>query len=212
MVNLGSLIKEMKSSGKNNSQIIEELKRKGHSSQDIYDSFNKQGNIPASDLEAPAPGEFEADLPQSQEMGYEQDANSYPQEEPQEEYPMPDMPSSLSPHLPQRQAIEQIEEISEAIVEEKLQEFSSSMGDIAMWKERTNAEMNAMKQEIIRIRNHVENLQVTMIGKVEDYNKSVNTLSIEMKALSKVMEKIIQPLTMNVKDLSRIVDKFKKVS
>ncbi|MBU2640105.1 MAG: hypothetical protein KKG75_05385, partial [Nanoarchaeota archaeon] len=60
-------------------------------------------------------------------------------------------------------------------------------------------------------RNQLENLQTAMIGKVETYNKSVTSMGAEMKALSKVMEKIMMPLSMNIKELSRITEKFKKI-
>ena len=123
----------------------------------------------------------------------------------------PSKPDNMPQQIPQRHNVEQIEEIAEAIVDERIQEFSSNIGDINMWKERVNSEISAIKQEVIRLRNHVENLQTTMIGKVEGYNKSIQSMSIEMKALSSVMEKIMQPLTMNVKELSRITETFKKI-
>jgi hypothetical protein len=212
MPDLKSQIQDLKAQGRDNSQIIEELKTQGHSSQDIYDSLNTGGENTGGNLEAPSPGSAPP-MPQSQEMGGEP-MEPVPQEgvaaEPQEEFSMP-APTGPPPQIPQRQNIEQIEEIAEAIVEEKMQELSSSLGNIDMWKERVTAEINAIKQEVLRQRNHIENLQVTLAGKVDVYNKSVTSLSTEMKALSKVMEKIIQPLTMNVKDLSRIVEKFKKI-
>ena len=134
-----------------------------------------------------------------------------PAPEPRSEgFPMPES-SGPPPQIPQRGNIEQIEEISEAIVSERIQEFSSSIGDITVWKEQTVSEINAIKQEVIRLRNQLENLQTATIGKVETYNKSITSMSAEMKALSKVMEKILQPLTMNVKELSKITEKFKKV-
>lgn len=213
MVDLSSIIKGMKERGIDNNSIIDELKNKGHSSKDIYDSLDKGNGMSSSDLEPPAPGErmqpSMSSLPNSQPMEGEQEEPSW--EDNQEEGMMgPPMSDNIPQQIPQRQNIEQIEEIAEAIVEEKLQEFSSSIGDIGMWKERVNAEIGAIKQEVIRVRNQIENLQVGMLGKVEGYNKSVMSMSSEMKALSKVMEKILEPLTMNVKELSRITEKFKR--
>ncbi len=49
-----------------------------------------------------------------------------------------------------------------------------------------------------------------MLGKVEDYRRSITDVNIEMKTLSKVLEKILQPLTENVKELSRITERLKK--
>ena len=205
MVNLGLIIKGMKDRGMDNNSIIDELKNRGHSSKDIYDSMDKDNEQYSSDLEPPSPGDSMS-LPGSQQMRRgEQEWDN------QEDGIMgPPLPNNIPQQIPQRQNIEQIEEIAEAIVDEKLQEFSSSIGDINVWKERINSEIGAIKQEIIRVRNQLENLQVGMLGRVEGYNKSVQTMSSEMKALSKVMEKIIEPLSMNVKELSRITEKLKK--
>mgnify|MGYP001596338114 CR=1 FL=1 len=210
MVNLGSIIKGMKEKGMDNSTIIDELKNRGHSSRDIYDSLDKDNEQYSSDLEPPSPGEKKqsfSTLPSSQSMDEEEQEWNNKENDQMMGPPMSD---NTPQQIPQRQNIEQIEEIAEAIVEEKLQEFSSTIGDINVWKERVNSEISAIKQEVIRIRNQLENLQIGMLGKVEGYNKSVLTMSSEMKALSKVMEKIIEPLSMNVKELSRITEKLKK--
>ena len=208
MVNLSSVIKGMKDKGMNNTSIIDELKNRGHSSRDIYDSLDKDGEQYSSDLEPPSPNE-RSSIPNSQQMdNKEQEWMNSPEEDRMMGPPLSD---NAPQQIPQRQNIEQIEEIAEAIVEEKLQEFSSSIGDINIWKERVNSEIGAIKQEVIRIRNQLENLQIGMLGKVEGYNKSVQTMSSEMKALSKVMEKIIEPLSTNVKELSRITEKFKGI-
>mgnify|MGYP001613387214 FL=1 len=210
MVNLGSIIKGMKEKGMDNSTIIDELKNRGHSSRDIYDSLDKDNEQYSSDLEPPSPGEKKqsfSTLPSSQSM--DEEAQEWNNKE-NDQMMGPPMSDNTPQQIPQRQNIEQIEEIAEAIVEEKLQEFSSTIGDINVWKERVNSEISAIKQEVIRIRNQLENLQIGMLGKVEGYNKSVLTMSSEMKALSKVMEKIIEPLSMNVKELSRITEKLKK--
>ncbi len=209
MVSLSSMIKGMKERGMDNSRIIDELKNKGHSSQDIYTALDQTGQDPASDLEPPSPNM--KSMPSSVPMEGFDNEQQWGNESSGIEDSMMGPPMSSAPQqIPQRQNVEQIEEIAEAIVDERIQEFSSNIGDINMWKERVNSEISAIKQEVIRLRNHVENLQTTMIGKVEGYNKSIQSMSIEMKALSSVMEKIMQPLTMNVKELSRITETFKR--
>ena len=202
MADINSDIKDMKAKGMGDSKIVDELKNKGHTSQDIYSSLEKTAQQPATDLEPPSPGGMESSMSSSQPM------DAAPMEPQGIQAPSLDQ---VPNQIPQRGNIEQIEEISEAIVEEKIQEFSSLIGDINIWKERSNAEIGAIKQEILRLRNQLENLQTTMIGKVETYNKSVSSMSTEMKALSKVMEKIMQPLATNVKELSKISEKFKKI-
>src|SRR3989338_7714475 len=45
--------------------------------------------------------------------------------------------------------------------------------------------------------------------KINEYNESVVSVSTEMKALEKVLERIINPLTTNIKELSRITEELK---
>lgn len=195
------MISELKRAGKPNSEIIENLKKDGHAARDIYDAMSSQESS-LYDLAPPTP---------SEEMGSEQSSD-------EEDYrPMQNTKDFVSSQkfpapskIPERQSIEDIEEIAESIIGEKIDEIGVNINDLSLWKEKTSMEIEAIKQEILRIRNHIENLQTSMLGKVEDYKKSIIDVNIEVKTLSKVMEKILQPLTENVKELSRITERLKK--
>ena len=202
MPNLQARINELKKAGRPNSEIIENLKKEGHPAQDIYDAMaSQEGSL--YELNPPTP---------SEEMGSEQSLDD------EEAYqPMPETRNFISSQkfpttskIPDRQSIEEIEEIAESIISEKIDELSVNINDLSLWKEKTSTEIEAIKQEILRIRNHLENLQTSMLGKVEDYKKSITDVNIEIKTLSKVLEKILQPLTENVKELSRITERLKK--
>ena len=205
MPDLQNQIDNLKKAGKPNSEIIERLKKEGHPAQEIYDAMENTQKTPNSELAPPTP---------SEEMGNE--AAPIENEEPSEEIPQEKeefMQSEKFPapkSIPPRQGIENIEEIAEAIIQEKMEELSVNLTDLNLWKEKTSTETEAIKQEILRIRNQFENLQNALLSKVEDYKKNISTMNIEVKTLSKVMEKIIQPLTMNVKELGRITDRLKK--
>ena len=53
---------------------------------------------------------------------------------------------------------ERIHEISEAIVNEKWEEFISKIGDLPIWKERVNSNIIGIKQELIRTQERFDNL------------------------------------------------------
>lgn len=197
MPDLQNQVTNLKKRGMGNSDIIESLKKEGYSSQDIYDALSNT----ISDLSPPTP---------SEEMGAsssEEEPENFPSEEPSF---MPTQRFPTHKDIPERQNIEEIEEIAESIIEEKMGELSLTLGDMNVWKEKTSTEIEAIKQEILRIRNQFENIQVSLIGRVEDYKKSISDVSVEVKTLSKVLENILQPLTMNVKELSRITERLKK--
>jgi hypothetical protein len=207
MPDLKTIISDLKKSGKQNPEIIEDLKKEGHPAQAIFDAMSdKEGQ----DLAPPTPSEeMEGSSAEMPDLGAPTNPKSKPPSTPEPRFISPEkFPSPTK--IPERQNIEDFEEIAESIVSEKIEELNVSLTDIGMWKEKTSTEIEAIKQEILRIRNQQENIQNAMLGKVEDYKKSITDINIEVKTLSKVLEKILQPLTQNVKDLSRITDRLKK--
>ena len=201
MQDLQSKIDQLKRAGTSDREIIEKLKKEGYSAKDIYDSMSRSQDMLEDELTPPIP---------SEEMGSEEE-----EESPEVNYE--ERPSFISDqkfpavqNIPQRQPIENIEEIAEAIVNEKFSELNNTFGELNLWREKTSTEIEAIKQEILRIRNQFENMQNTMIGKVESYKNTISDMNIEVKTLSKVLEKILEPFTENVKELSRITEKLKK--
>ena len=87
----------------------------------------------------------------------------------------------------------------------------SSIGNIAIWKERTDSNILSMKQEIIRANNRVENMQNAILGKVKDYDEGLRNVGTEMRALEKVFERILEPMTSNIKELERITQELKRI-
>ena len=206
MPNLQEKIQNLRKQGKKNPDIIDQLKKEGNSAQEIYDAMNNsQEKNPDSELRPPTP---------SQEMGSEKGFEDQEEEGNEEEDPSQQFMSNEKFPAPKnitgRQQIEEIEEIAESIINEKMDELSINFGEFSLWKEKASTEIEAIKQEVLRVRNQVENLQSAMVGKVEDYRKNISDLGVEVKALSKVLEKILEPLSNNVKELSRITEKIKK--
>ena len=153
---------------------------------------------------APSPEEYP-----NQEYGMQQMADApqygYPQ---QMQGPMMQQP----PQNMSRDAEERIQEITEAIVDEKWQKLTQNIGDISVWEEGVQTEIESVKQEVLRVEQRIERLEQTIIGKVTEYQKSLTEVNTEMQALGKVFEKILQPLTSNIKELARITKELKTKS
>jgi len=197
----------MKKAELSEDDIIRALKP-GFSNQEIDDAFNQAAqsdeNIleqldqfePAKKEDKGAPEDLleEAPAPEISEPS----VNVYRESKTSSYQPVQELSSS------------QIQEIVESIVEEKWEDLISKFGDVNLWKESVNNDLEAIKQEILRTQERFNNLQNILIGKVTGYNKSVSELNAEMKALEQVMQKIIEPLTNNVKELGRITSDLKK--
>ena len=140
-----------------------------------------------------------------------------PQQPQMPEAPEPEEIATLQePSLPvaqlayNRTNIEEIESLIESVVEEKWRQAMESFGDINIWKERARTEIVSIKQELLRLMQRFEGMEKAMIGKVSEYDRNVQSIGTEMKAIEKVMQKIMQPLAKNVKELERITKKLKK--
>jgi len=197
-------------------QIIEELSRQGYSLQQISDAMN-QADIKT---EVGAPPEQNQDLamqlmeaPSPEQLGQEQqmqqpivDTSQYEYGQPQMQQPTPQMPQQP----PIRGMEEQIQEVTEAIIDEKWQQLTKNIGDMNLWKEGIQTEVESVKQEILRTEQRIEKLEQTIIGKVTEYQKALTEVNTEMQALGKVFEKILEPLTSNIKELARITKELKE--
>lgn len=116
------------------------------------------------------------------------------------------MPPSMS-HIEQI-GIERIEEIAEAIIDEKWNEIVRSINKIIDWKERTEAKMVRMEQMFADLRKEFDSLNHGVLGKVGEYDKNLGDLGAEIKAMEKVFEKIIPSLTENVHALEKITTRM----
>lgn len=171
---------------------------------------------PPSEMPQEMQQEMPAQMPPTQ-TPMQPEPEEYPEEEPE----MPAEPEEIStfeeaPSLPAAQLaynrtnIEEIEALIESVVEEKWRQAMESFGDINMWKEKARTEITSIKQEILRLQNRFENLERALIGRVQEYDTHVLNIGAEIKALEKVLQKIMEPLAYNVKELERLTQKLKK--
>ena len=205
----------MRQQGVANNDIIEQLKNKGFSYEQISDALTQaemKANVEGAPAPTPAPGDMQPSMMSS--------SNPPPLMEPAGPVEQPRAPPSFNPS-PQPPAFmesrgidrgtdERIEEIAESIINEKWKKMVEDVGDINVWKEKVKTNITSIKQEVIRIEGRFESLQKAVMGKVSEYDKNIGDVGAEIKALEKLLQKIIEPLTKNVNELSRITDKMKK--
>ena len=105
-----------------------------------------------------------------------------------------------------------VEEISEAIIDEKWQDLLKDYGKLIEWKGSMEQRLAALEQRFTDLKAGFDNLQSGIIGKVGEYDQSVKDVNSEMKALEQVFQKIIPTMTENVNELSRITRGMKSSS
>ena len=175
----------MRQQGFSNNQITTYLQREGYSPDLIFDAMN-QANIKQG-VEAPTePGAAEA------QPAFES-------------APMPEA-------LPADVDTSRIEEITEAIVDEKWNELVKNINKIIDWKDKVESKINTIEQELKDLKGNFNSLHEAILGKIGEYDQNITNLGADIKAMERVFQKILPTLTENINELSRISKGFKKGS
>ncbi len=110
----------------------------------------------------------------------------------------------------ERGSQEHVEELIESVIDEKWQRVLEDIGSLSVWKEKIRTDILALKQEMLRLESRFENLVNAVTGKVRDYDKGIESIGTDIKAVEKLLQNIITPLSTNVRELSRITETLKK--
>lgn len=183
----------MKQQGYDDSQISQYLQSQGFSQQQISDvlsqaslgstqpSYDEYGAMPP-----PGPG---PEMPPPQ--GYEQ----YPQ--------YPEQPAEPTVDK------EKIEEIAEAIIDEKWNEVLKDINKVIEWKNNAESRLVKIEQEIKNIKENFDSLHKGVLGKISDYDQNLSSVGTEIKAMEKVFQKILPTFTENVNKLAKLSEGVK---
>lgn len=105
---------------------------------------------------------------------------------------------------------QRIEELAEAIIDEKWNEIVRSINKIIDWKERVEARVTKMEQQLEDMNKNFDTLHKGVLGKITDYDRNLTNVGAEIKAMDKVFQKVLPSLTENVSELSRITAGMRK--
>jgi prefoldin subunit 5 len=201
----------MRQQGLSNNQIIQNLQTSGHDPNQIFDALN-QADLKGS-IESVTPPEINSDIPTNpMDFGQPlpQPVFSPPPtgmpEPPRMAAPMqpPEMPDMSMPSFGAGPGVDRIEEIAEAIIDEKWNELVRSINKIIEWKDRTEMKINQIEQKFVDLKNDFDNLNRGVLGKVGEYDKNLVNIGIEIKAMERVFQKVLPSFTENVHTLDRV--------
>lgn len=124
--------------------------------------------------------------------------------------PMPEAPGApLGQAAAPGEAPKGFEELAEAIVEEKWQEFTRELGKMNEWKDATTSRLDKTEQSISDMKSDLDNLHKAIVSKISEYDKNLLDVGTEIKAMEKVFQKVLPELTGSVAELSRITKTVK---
>jgi len=205
-------ILSMRQQGLTNNQIIAALQRQGYNTNQILDAMNQADirmqtkrpfdveggnmadpNAPGAPVGAPAgaPGDPAGAPPGAPGM----------MPAPGQELPMMDDSMVDSGR---------IEEIAEAIIEEKWNDLMENINRIIEWKDKTESRVTQMETMMKSIKDDFDKMHSSILERVGEYDKHIGDVGTEVKALEKVFQKVLPGFVENVSELSRITEELKK--
>ncbi len=180
----------LKQQGLSNPQIVQSLQQQGYTTSQIYDALNQ------ADVKSTIEPSGYDQYPESGE------ASNPMQTQTSQEYYNP--PQSSYSNYEAGSNEERIEEIAEAIIEEKWNELVKNVNKIIEWKDKTETRIAQLEQKMSDLRQDFETLHSGVLGKVGEYDQNLTNLGAEIKAMEKVFSKILPTFTENVNELSRL--------
>lgn len=193
----------MRQQGLSNNQIIAALQRQGYNTNQILDAMNQ------ADIRMQTRRPFDV------QGGNMADPNAQGYGSPDAGMPLPGgapgMPPGDLPPMGGDLDTGRIEEIAEAIIEEKWTDLMENINRIVEWKEKTEMRVTQMETIMKTIKDDFDKMHTGILERVGDYDKHISEVGTEVKALEKVFQKVLPGFIENMSELSRITDDLKKV-
>jgi hypothetical protein len=196
-------IMQMRQQGLSNNQIIQNLQRQGFSNTQIFDAMNQADTKMAVEGVQPA---F-LSPPQQQQQSFTPPAQELFTQAPVSQS-APETSNRDVRNIFQNSEVK-VEELVEAVIEEKWTELLKDINKIVDWKNKTEGRITEMEIKIESLKEGFSDLNRAVIGKVNDYDKHILEIGSDIKAMEKVFSKVLPAFTDNVNELSRIANKFK---
>lgn len=172
----------MRNSGMQTRDIVRDLTAQGYPSTDILSGFQTPQQSPAN---YPAPL-----------------------------YPEPSGPLPPPPSPPQRffsrPSTDEVQEVAERIVEEKWKFAEKEIDSIKKWKEDFETNLSNLSDRMTKLEMKMDSIEQAILGKVEEYGKSISDVGTELKAMQKVFSTTMPAFTENIKELQGLVEETKE--
>ncbi len=201
----------MKERGLTNEQIIDQLKSQGYSLQQIRDALTQASvkeQVVKPSLTTPQQKEEEPPLP---ELPAETEETTTA---PVKEGPgLNESPVLEPPKPPEKKttsvSVEEIERILEEIVDERWKNVTNKINEYNTTNVKQEERINALEKRVNELSKRVDEISNAVMIKVDEYNKTMDDVNVEIKALEKVMEKLVPSMAEQIKELKSVVGSIK---
>lgn len=191
-LDVDSEVHNLRSQGLTDDQILAELTAKGAKEQQVISSLSKLGDG------GMGPGMSSALPTMSQEPNFGGGMG---------------MPPTMGPGPVShgqgssdsaQDLYDRIEEITEEMIDEKWDDLIKEVRKIVEWKNSVESKMQKMDSDLSKLKEDFKVLHQGVLGKVEEYDKRMQEVGTELKAVGKVFKDVVPVFTENVKELRSI--------
>ena len=123
--------------------------------------------------------------------------------------PMPPAPSPPPRFAPVKPSTEEMQEIAEKIVEEKWKSAEKEIDTIRKWRDETETNLSNLSDRMTKLEMKMDSVEQAILGKVEEYGKSISDVGTELKAMQRVFQTTMPAFTENIKELQGLVEETK---
>jgi len=195
----------MRQQGMSNNQIVTALQRQGYNTNQILDAMNQADIRMQTKRPFDAAGGNMADpnVPEGMPPG------APPGAAPEAAPGMP-VAGEEYPPMGGDANTDRIEEVAEAIIEEKWNDLMENINRVIDWKEKTETRLTQMETVMKTMKDDFDKMHASILERVGEYDKHIGDVGTEVKALEKVFQKVLPGFIENVSELSRITEQMKK--
>ncbi len=186
-------IMQMRQQGLSNNQVIQNLQRQGYSNTQIFDAMSQADTKMAVEGMQPFPVHNEVMFSQP----------------PQDTFTT--QTSANSPEQAPAENRVKVEELVEAVIEEKWEELLKDVNKIVTWKNKVESRLSEIEVNLQHVKESLAELQGAIIGKVNEYDRHILEVGSEVKAMEKVFSKVLPMFAENVNELANIANKLREV-
>jgi hypothetical protein len=219
------IVLSMMHSGSSDPEIIRRLSEQGYSPVQITDALNQakikkeinvteglqpsimQSQAPA--LQLPVPTPYGTPVPRPTAAVPQQQVQISTPVSVTAEYPTYPYQYPTAEQESPKFETEAMEEIAEEIVNEKWAEIKNKISDVVEWKIYAEKRVASIDERIKRIEQSMDRLQAALLTKVQEYQRSVKDLGVEMASIEGAFGKVLTPFVDNMRELSRITGELK---
>lgn len=220
-------IEQMKQQGMSENDIIRKLQDSGYSPLEINQAIEQSkiktavSQLNSDVVEKSQEENIPIGMQQSIMESFEQQPTI---EQPQQEYPQYKQYEQYQSYYPAQQqeypqyqttTVENMAEITEQIIEEKIDEMRKKIMEINAFRILTERRIKNLDERLKKIESFIQELEIKILGKIGSYSEGLQDIKKEIELMQDSFGKVINPLLDNAKEVQEkkeVIKKKKRIS